>query len=74
MANKMNIYACNNFEGYWAVGTSAVVVADNAIDAANFLNTELIAKGLPGEVEPSDMMQIDETKEGNVIILQDGNY
>lgn len=69
----MNVYTTNGFTGYWPVGTSAVVVAENATEAAAALNARLKDLNLPGDADPNAMLAVDVTK-AQVIILNDGNY
>ena len=57
--------------GHYPVPTAAVVKAENASSAAEFLNIELKLRGLPGNVTASDM----ELFKGTAVrILSDGNY
>ena len=69
----MKIYYNNGFKGRWPVGTSAIVVASNAIRAATILEIELTECGLEQEVFPNDMIEI-RTRNEDVLILQDGEY
>ena len=66
------IWYNNTFEGHWPVGTSAIVRAKTAEEAAEFLTDELVLNGLQQTVLPSDMVPF--SKEEKVIILQDGEY
>ena len=68
----MKIWTNNEFEGHWPVGSTAVVVAKNAQNAAEYLTSALIARGLKG-AEEKDMKEVI-LGEGNVIILCDGDY
>lgn len=66
----MNIYTNATFNGHYPVGTAAVVVAKDQLEAARELSNELLRIGLPQDVNPSEMIEI---KEG-VRILCDGDY
>ena len=68
----MKLWANNKFKGFYPVGTAAVVVANNATDAADFLSMFLEEKGLdPAKVEDMEEMPF---VDGQVSILCDGNY
>ena len=66
------IWTNNKFEGYWPVGTAAVVIADTAEKAAGYLNFLLCERGL-GKAKAEDMIEM-EFEDGRVRILCDGNY
>ncbi len=67
------IYTCKGFTGHYPVGTSAIVSAESASDAAKLLNIALIAGGLKGDAKPSEMVIFHANKE-SVRVLNDGNY
>lgn len=72
----MNIYTNNTFEGYWPVGSAAVVTAESREAAADALNARLRSMGLADLVKPKHMIPFpaaDEDPDG-VRILWDGNY
>lgn len=69
----MNVYTCTKFNGFYPVGTAAVVVANTASFAAACLNYELENAGLEQSAKPEDMILVD-TTEAHAIILCDGNY
>lgn len=69
----MNIYTCTKFNGFYPVGTAAVVVANTARFAAAQLNYELAELGLNPTAKQEDMVLIN-TDAPNVVILCDGNY
>lgn len=72
----MNIYTNNTFEGFYPVGSAAVVSAENAAAAAALLNHELETIGLKGDVKAGDMILFPSPGTGDeeVRILCDGNY
>ena len=69
----MKIYTCNNFTGHWPVGTAAVVVAANPIEASILLNKELVKGRLDGDATPDDMWELSADTE-KVRILCNGDY
>lgn len=69
----MKVFTNNKFDGYWPVGSAAVVVADSAASAAGILQNQLNIMGLFQEVSPGDMIELSTTENG-CIILFDGNY
>ena len=69
----MKVWTNNNFEGFWPVGTAAVVVSKTAKEAAFELNFQLKERNLPAEVKESDMEELP-MMDGQVKILCDGNY
>lgn len=68
----MKVFYNHQFRGHYPVGTSAVVVAYDAYDAADRLEAELRNAGLPQTIPTNDMIEIELAPQ--VIILQDGNY
>lgn len=69
----MKVYTCKSFSGHWPVGTAAVVVAETADDAADFLEHALEKIGLAQLVSNDEMIELS-MKEGTVTILCDGDY
>ncbi len=70
----MKVFTNNTFEGYYPVGTAAVVVAKTPEDAAMWLNNVLDNTfGLRGDVKPEQMHEV-ELKESAVHILCNGDY
>jgi hypothetical protein len=68
----MKIWTNNKFEGHYPVGSAAVVVAETATDAADYLNLFLKEMGLP-ESTPEQFEEMPFVL-GQVEILVDGNY
>ncbi len=68
------IYTNNSFLGHWPVGTSAVVIAENATEAAYLLNEELKKHNLKSNVPENHMEEFPSNDDEKVRILQDGNY
>jgi hypothetical protein len=66
----LRVYVCNDFTGYWPVGTAAVIVANGEVAALNLLHGELEKRGLP----VSGTVHEIETYDPSVTILCDGNY
>lgn len=69
----MKVWTNKNFSGHWPVGTAAVVVAGNSVDAAHLLSVELKGQGLPQSVLAEDMKELP-LESGVVRILNDGDY
>jgi hypothetical protein len=69
----MNIYTNNSFEGYYPVGTAAVVIAETAEEAAEILEGELESRGMDQQINPKTMIKLDASSQ-DVVILNDGNY
>jgi hypothetical protein len=63
------IFTSNTFAGHWPVGTAAVVRAADEEMAVAILCEKLKEIGLPQD-EPPTVTPF----EGEVVILQDGNY
>lgn len=68
----MKTYTCEDFTGFYPIGTAAVVSARSRPEAAAQLNQELIRIGLEGNVKPESMIPF--SGQGQVRILRDGNY
>ena len=69
----MKVYTNNKFEGFYPVGVGAVVVAENAKEAAEMLNDELRRLTLNETAKEDDMELLSTTFDG-VRMLSDGNY
>ena len=69
------IWFNNTFDDHYPVGTSAIVCAKTKEEAAHLLNKQLEYQGIPQRepVKPEDMKKF-VSHEGNVLILNDGNY
>jgi hypothetical protein len=68
----VKIWTNNKFTGHYPVGVGAVVVAENAGDAADYLSLFLNEVGLEN-AKITDMEEMPFV-EGQVKILADGNY
>ena len=71
----MNVFTFTNFSGHYPVGTAAVVVAHDLIEAKRLLGEQLAASDLPaldGQVDVN-ISRVD-LEEQQAIILLNGNY
>lgn len=69
----MSVYVNTKFDGFYPVGTSAIVIADDKKEAKDILNKELIRHGLkPSSIE-SQFEKV-KTRTKGAIILNDGDY
>ena len=68
----MKLWTNNEFKGHYPVGVGAVVVAETADDAADYLSMFLNKRGLPNAKAEQfkEMPFVD----GQVTILSDGDY
>ena len=69
----MKVFYNNSFIGHYPVGTSALVVAGNATEAAFYLEDSLLDHGLEQLIKPDDMLELS-LERGTVLIVQDGDY
>lgn len=69
----MKIYTSIEFAGHWPVGTAAVIVANDCIQAAILLQQQLTIRGLMQIIDPARLVEID-IDEPCCFILCDGNY
>ena len=69
----MKVFTNNKFDGYYPVGTAAVVIAEDKQDAARLLSNALSDALLCPDVKAGDMIEINATEE-LCVILCDGNY
>lgn len=67
----MRVFVCNDFTGFWPVGTAAVVVADNEVAARGLLGAALREKGLN---DPRFTLVEIDTGAAGAFILRDGGY
>lgn len=67
----MRVFTCNDFTGFYPVGTAAVIVADTEEAARGMLDEVLADKGL--KPDPYTLVEIDVCC-FQVSILCDGNY
>lgn len=70
---KMKVFTNTQFEGFWGVGSAAIVVAETSGEAAVILRKKLKERGLGKGVRKTNMEEI-EMECGNVYILCDGDY
>ena len=73
MPKQLKVFTNTTFTGYYPVGTSAIVVASGAAIAVRTINTALERRGLKGDVEKQDMLEVD-LDYRSVRVLNDGNY
>lgn len=69
----MNVWTNANFNGHYPVGSAAVVVCENAEEAARLLMAALAEVGLKQAVSADDMKLLDISFR-HVDILVDGDY
>lgn len=71
----MKVFTCNDFVGFWPVGTAAVVIAEDVSQARCLLDGELHKLGLIQLAPPNEytITEIDTTLQ-QAIILCDGDY
>lgn len=68
----MKVFYNRTFYGHYPVGTSAVVVADDAAAAAELLEVELRYQGLAQRVYALDMFELE--MKPQAVVLQNGDY
>lgn len=66
----MTTFYNDTFEGFYPVGTAAIVMADNQEEAAKLLEEALVIEGLPQHIDPDSMKIV----EDRVTIVCNGNY
>lgn len=69
-ADQKRVFVCNDFHGYWPVGTAAVVIAASEADARRYLGNELERRGL----KQATFTLRDLTDFLGAEVLCDGNY
>lgn len=69
----MKVFTNNKFEGYYPVGSAAVVIAKDKDDAARLLSDKLFNIGLNPSVTSDSMIEVN-IEESHAVILVDGNY
>ena len=67
----MKVFTCNDFKGYWPVGTAAIIVAETEDEAIGELGQRLLDRGLPGIGFSLNELDLSSS---SVLILCDGNY
>lgn len=70
LTSTRRVFVCNDFHGHWPVGTAAVVLAANEVDARIYLSSELERRGL----KASTFTLRDITDFLGAEVLCDGNY
>lgn len=68
----MKVFVNTTFRGFYPVGTSAIVIAKNAQEAAEML-TEEVSWIRQQTIDAVDMIEV-KTKVPSVTILQSGDY
>ena len=69
----MKVFTNKTFDGFYPVGSAAVVIADNKEEAAGRLSHQLNHMGMLQSINPDDMIEVN-VDSAKVIILCDGNY
>ena len=69
----MRVFTCDDFKGYWPVGTAAVIVAESKADAEKRLREHLASMGLRQDDRELTLIELD-THVPYVCVLRDGNY
>ena len=69
----MKVWTHTGFKGIWPVGTAAVVVAKDRLEAASVLEAELADINMSQTIDPTAFEEVN-TKVPGAIILNDGNY
>jgi len=67
----MKVFISNDFEGYWPVGSAAVIIADNEEQARELLNERV--RLISGKAH-NEFTLIELELYEQCIILCDGNY
>lgn len=68
----MNVYTCNDFQGFSTYTPAAVIVADSAEAAKALLEARLAAEGLT-QVVPVAYIYLLDTESPATFLLADGN-
>jgi hypothetical protein len=69
----MKVWTNTEFEGYYSIGTAAVVVAETAEQAADLLNDDLQLLGLTRSATAEQFHRLP-VNTPKVLILNNGNY
>lgn len=70
----LKVFYCKDFEGYWPVGTSAVIVAGTREGAEILLHDKLQQMGLTPKTYPGGTLVEINMDLPQAIVLSDGNY
>lgn len=71
----MKIFTCNDFIGFWPVGTAAVIIAKNQSQAKKLLVKKLEEINLAEKnIEQYFTIQEVNQEKPHVVILRDGDY
>ena len=73
MDTHMKIFTCNDFDGFYPVGTAAVIIAETE-DKAREMMTEALKQRQLGGTNPQFTLKRLAGNKPNVLILCDGNY
>lgn len=69
----MKVWVITGFAGHWPVGTSAVVVAEDAVQAAEMLKADLKSQQLGYDITPEQFEELDADK-AETYVLNNGDY
>lgn len=69
----MKVFTSTDFEGFWPVGTAAVIIAESEEDALEALMLKLKEIGLSRQERMPTVQRLPANKR-RVVILDDGNY
>lgn len=70
----LKVWTNTAFEGFWPVGTAAVIVAYTKQGAEDALYNALVERGLPTKANEISAMELLPAKHGTVVMLHDGQY
>jgi hypothetical protein len=72
---RMKVYTCNDFWGFYPVGSAAVVVANDEAEARKLLDAALIERGLRKAVDEASYTLRELAFDApSAVILVDGDY
>lgn len=69
----MKVFTCTDFRGHYPVGSAAVVVASNEVEAEQYLRDLLNEEGLGHDPEPLTMVELDMSTT-KAVVLCNGDY
>lgn len=70
----MKIFTCTNFIGHWPVGSAALVIANDRVQAEFMLKQKLQTIGLGPKNDDHNLLMVEVDFLPSVHILADGEY
>ena len=70
----MEVWTCDDHDGFYPVGTASVVVASTEDEARALLDAQLVAEGLESSVQAPYTLERLPLSSPRAVVIQNGDY